>query len=72
LSLVFIFAAIAVIMVASVILIKYYSGNPVKDPETGIAIDNQKRRHLILKCTHELFKDIDYDLIVIFIGIFNV
>ena len=59
-------------MVASVILIKYYSGNPVKDPETGIAVDNQKRRNLILKYTNELFKDIDYDLVVIFIGILNV
>lgn len=68
LELVFIFAVIAVVMVASVILIQYYTGKPNID-NNGTPIDNKSRRRLIQIYVNEMFKDIDYDLIVIFIGI---
>ena len=66
-ELVLVFAVVAVVMVASVVLVSYYSGKPRTD-KTGKLMTNMERREGIDKFVNEMFLDIDYNLIVIFVG----
>ena len=69
-DLMLIFAVIAIIMVISVILIAYYQGSPEKNEQTGEVYTNEKRRDLINEYIDEMFNEIDYNLIIIFMGNF--
>lgn len=65
--LVLLFAVIAVLMTTSVVLVNYYTGHPRKD-NNGKDLTNEERRHHISKYVDKLFLEIDYNLIIIFVG----
>lgn len=64
-----IFSVIAVFLICGTILINYYRKYPKFDMK-GNKINNSLRRKLISSFVNELFLDIDYNLIIIFIGKF--
>jgi hypothetical protein len=66
-ELVLVFAVTAIVMVVSVVLISYYTGQPYAD-SNGNILTNQHRRQGIEHFVNEMFLDIDYNLIIIFVG----
>eukprot|EP01034_Spumella_vulgaris_P026334 gene26334-32900_t len=70
-SLASIFTVIAICLVGSVLLINYYRGHPVAD-EQGRPYSNEERIAGIAAYTEELFLDLDYNILLIFTGLFIV
>jgi len=70
-SLVALFAFVAIYLVVSVMLVNYYSGRPTHWPN-GLVMTNRERIQLIIKYIEDLFNDLDYNLIIIFSGLFIV
>jgi len=70
-SLVALFAFVAIYLVVAVMLVNYYSGKPTHWPN-GLVMTNRERIQLIVKYIEDLFNDLDYNLIIIFSGLFIV
>jgi hypothetical protein len=70
-SLASIFTLIAICLVGSVLLINYYRGHPAVD-ELGQPYTNEERVAGIAAYTEELFLDLDYNILIIFTGLFVV
>ena len=68
-ELVLVFAIVAVLMVVTVVLVSYYTGQP-RTNSKGKPISNAERREGIEMFVNEMFLDIDYNLIIIFVGNF--
>lgn len=68
-ELVLVFAIVAVLMVVVVVLVSYYTGQPRANSK-GKPISNAERREGIEMFVNEMFLDIDYNLIIIFVGKF--
>lgn len=66
-ELVLVFSVVAVLMVTTVVLISYYTGQPKTD-SSGKLISNTERRQGIDIFVNEMFLDVDYNLIIIFVG----
>lgn len=70
-SLVALYALVAIYIISSVILVNYYRGYPSHWPN-GQIIARRERIQLIIKYVEDMFNDLDYNLIVIFSGLFIV
>lgn len=70
-TLVALYTLVAIFIIASVVLVNYYRGYPVRWPN-GNLMTRRDRIQLIIKYVEDMFNDLDYNLIVIFSGLFIV